>query len=200
MMENDKFYSAFGVLTVAFSRMEADLRTLISGIAFGDKSVVASAFLDTSQLSENLRILRKLSRQYWDEEREILDVIKAIESVRETRNLFIHGIWHPGSFGHPSGFATVADLKTTYKGDNAERSWSHSQTLQFSISDFQNILDSVNEVIGKIEKVCDLFSSNDEIQFGQGGFTATLKPVIISLLNSISNSDNERMEPSDDER
>jgi|WetSurMetagenome_2_1015567.scaffolds.fasta_scaffold00054_15 hypothetical protein len=199
-MKNDKFYLAFGVLTVAFSRMEADLRMLISGIAFGDKSVVASAFLDASQLSENLRILRKLSRQYWDEENEILIVIKAIESTRETRNLFIHGIWHPGSFGQPGGFATVTDLKTTYEENNAERSWNHSQTLQFSINDFQNILDSVNEVIREIAKVCDLFSSNNEMQFGQGGFTATLKPVIISLSNSISNLDTEKMEPLDDER
>lgn len=192
-MKNDKFYSAFGVLTAAFSRMEADLRSLISGIAFGEKSVVASAFLDSSQLSENLRILRKLSRQYWDEESEILNIVKAIESIRETRNLFIHGIWHPGSFDQPNGFATVTDLKTTYEGDNTKRSWWHSQTLQFSISDFQNILDSVHEIIEKIEKVRELFSSNDEIIFDREGFTATLKPVRISL------SENEEIEQLEEE-
>jgi len=199
-MKNDKFYSAFGVLTVAFSKMEADLRILISGIAFGEKSVVASAFLDSSQLSENVRILKKLSRQYWDEESEILGIIKAIGSLRETRNLFIHGIWHPGSFDQPNGFATVTDLKTTYEEDESKRSWSHSQTLQFSISDFENILDSVHEVIERIEKVCDRFSSNDEFQFSPGGFTATLKPVTMSLSNSIPYPDNKGPEPLEEEK
>ena len=61
-----KFYSAFGVLTASFANMEADVRTLISGIAFKGEAVVASAFMDGSQLGENLGILRKLAGQYWD--------------------------------------------------------------------------------------------------------------------------------------
>ncbi len=180
-MKNKIFYSAFGVLTVAFSRMEADLRKLISGIAFNDNSIVASAFLDSSQLNENIRILKKLSRQYWeDEEERFLEIITSIGSIRETRNLFIHGVWNPGKFGEPNGFATVTDLKTAYKGDEEQRSWNHSQTLQYSINDFQKILDSVYEIIGKIENLCEHFTEDEDIQFGHGGLTAHMKPVIVS--------------------
>lgn len=198
-MKNRNFYSAFGVLTVAFSRMEADLRMLISGIAFGENSVAASAFLDSSQLSENLRVLRKLSRQYWEKEDQILDIIKSIESIRETRNLFIHGIWQPRDFDEPNSFATVTDLKTIYERENTKRTWMHSQTLQFSLTDFQEVLDSVNSVIEKIEKLCDLFKSEDEIQFGQGGLTASLEPILISDSKSISTPNNKEAEPEDGE-
>ena len=198
-MKNRKFYSAFGVLTVAFSRMEADIRMLISGIAFGGNSVTASAFLDSSQLSENLRVLRKLSRQYWDKEDLILDIIKSIETIRETRNLFIHGIWQPGNFEEPNGFANVTDLKTIYEKGKTKRTWMHSQDLQFSLTDFQDVLDSVNSATDKIDKLCDLFESEDEIHFGQGGLTASSKPVIISKSELISTIDNKEVEPKDGE-
>ena len=181
-MKKEKFYSAFGILTAAFSEMEADLRMLISGLAFGNNSVVASAFLDSSQLNENLRILKKLSRQYRDEENHILDIISTIGQIRETRNLFIHGIWHPGSFAESNGLATVTDLKTSYnEEDNAKRSWLHSQTLKFSICDFQKILDSVYEIEEKIEKLCDRLSSDNGIEFTQGGCTITFKPNIFNI-------------------
>lgn len=111
-MEHIKFYSAFGILTVAFAQMVADVRMLISGLAFGGNLVTAAAFIDTSQLGENLRILRKISRQYWDKENQFLDIIKAVEKIREIRNLFIHGVWHSGNFEEPKGFATVTNLKT----------------------------------------------------------------------------------------
>jgi len=198
-MKNRKFYSAFGVLTAAFSRMEADVRMLISGIGFGGNSVAASAFLDSSQLSGNLRVLRKLSRQYWDKEDLILDIIKSIETVRETRNLFIHGIWQPGNFEEPHGFATVTDLKTIYEKEKTKRTWRHSQTLQFSLTDFQEVLDSVNSVTKNIDKLCDIFESEDEIHFGQGGLTASSEPVLISESKLISTLYNKEAEPKDGE-
>lgn len=190
-MKNNRFYSTFGILTAAFSRMEADVRMLISGIAFGGNSVIASAFIDTSQLSENLTVLRKLSRQYWDKETLFLDIVKSIESIRETRNLFIHGIWQPGNFDEPNGFATVTDLKTKYEKEKTKRTWVHSQTQQFSITDFQNILDSINSATEKIRKLCELFEmEDDDIHFGQGGLTASLEPVLIPMPQH-TNSENE---------
>jgi hypothetical protein len=180
-MKNEKFYSAFGVLTVAFSRMEADLRMLIAGIAFDGNAVVASAFLDSSQLNENIKILRKLSRRSWEEEDQLLEIAKAAEAIRETRNLFIHGIWLPNSFGEPDGFATVTDIRTTFERDEEKRSWSHSQTKRFSLSDFQKVLDSVIEISDKIEKACNRFESEKDIKFCEGGLTASLKPIQVPL-------------------
>lgn len=190
-MKNEIFYSAFGVLTVAFSRMEAHLRMLISGIAFNDNSIAASAFLDSSQLNGNLKILKKLSRQYWDKEEQFLDVIKSIKLIRETRNLFIHGIWHSGNFVELNGFATVTDLKTAYEARDESRAWRHSQTSQFSINDFQRILDDVNNIVDKIEKLRDRLSSDEGIQFEYVEFTAISKPFLVSISDSTSKEDNE---------
>ena len=179
---NDSFFSAFGILTAAFARMEADVRTLISGVAFRGDSVVASAFIDNSQLAENLTVLRKLSRQNCDKEDQFREIIKIIESIREKRNLFIHGIWQPGNFGELNGFAKVTDLKTKYERGDKNRTWIHSKTIEFNIQDFQGILDKVKLAIKKIDELCELFNEeNDDIQFGQGGMTASLESVIVPM-------------------
>lgn len=178
-MNNDEiFFFAFGVLTSTFSRMEAKLRMLISGIAFGDNSIVASAFLDSSQLIENLRILKKISRQYWDEESQINEIISSIEAIRETRNLFIHGLWDSNNFGELDGFASATDIRTTFQRKNeSSRSWEHSQTTNFTINDFQRILDSINEIISKIEIICSHFDS-DENNFDIGRVTSKTRAII----------------------
>jgi hypothetical protein len=179
-MGNNKFYHTFGVLTVAFAGLEADLRDLIAGIAFGDDSISASAFLDSSQLATNLRILSKISRRYWDKEKEFIEIIGSIEAIRETRNLFIHGLWHSRNFGEPNGFATVTDLKTTFKREDTVKKWAHSQSYNYSIDDFQALLDLINGAVKKIENLRKKIESEEGIQFGTIGFTAITEPEIIS--------------------
>lgn len=134
--------------------------------------------------------MRKISRQFWDKENQLVDILKAVEKIRETRNLFIHGVWHPGNFEEPKGFATVTDLKTEYENKGDKRSWKHGQTLKFCVTYFQEILDSVNSISYKIENLCELFKSEDDINFGQEGLTASSKPFIVS----ISSSGNEEVE------
>lgn len=186
---NERFYQAFGILTAAFSSMEADVRSLICGIAFGGNGVIASAFMDSSQLSENLNLLKKLSRQYWDKEELFLNIIKPIESIRFIRNIFIHGLWASSNFGEPNGYASVTDLKTKYKKNEKMRTWTHSLTLKYSITDFQKILDDVNLVKQKIRELCELFESeDDDINFGMTGLTASMEPILIPLNSNIQHS------------
>ena len=134
-----KFYSAFGVLTAAFSKMEAELRILISGMAFKNEAVVASAFMDGSQLRDNLDVLQKIGRQYWDSHKTITTIVKRTEKLKVTRNLFIHGIWSPGTFGELGGSASVTDLRTKFEDKTTIRSWSHSQKEEYTLDQFQKI-------------------------------------------------------------
>lgn len=117
--------------------MEGDLRILIAGLAFKDDKIIASVFLDNSQLGENIAILRKLSRKYWEEESDFSELIDLLEIIRPTRNLFIHGLWSPMNFGEPDGFASVDDLRTFYEKKQSSRTWRHRQTEKFSINDFR---------------------------------------------------------------
>jgi len=163
--------------------LEADLRFLIAGLAFKGESVIASAFIDGSQLGENLYILRKLRRRYWDAEAACLtEIIDRTDKVRPKRNLFIHGLWSTGNFGRDGGFATVTDLRTTFEDDQSTKRWTHGQSEKFSVRDFQDILDEVNLIRGKIEAFCELIMKHDnDVDFGYLGETAAARPVTIAL-------------------
>jgi hypothetical protein len=176
-----KFYSAFGVLTAAFSKMEAELRVLISGMAFKGEAVVASAFMDCSQLGDNLVVLKKIGRQYWDSHKTIKTIVDRIEELKKTRNLFIHGLWSPGTFGELGGSASVTDLRTTFDDKPTIRSWSHSQKSEYSLAQFQNILAEVNSVTSEIDGLMRDLEKKEKIEFGWGGITGITKPVVINI-------------------
>ena len=168
---SEKFYTAFGYLTSAFAHLEADIRFLIAGVAFKDDSVTASAFLDRSQLGENLTLLKKIGRQYWDAEERLSEILSRIENIRQKRNLFIHGLWSSKEFGEKDGYAVVRDLRTTYEKKERSREWRHGVSHHFTISDFQEILNEVNQISKKIEELCEWFEKNEEMSFGYFGGT-----------------------------
>lgn len=178
---NRTFYTAFGVLTSAFARLEADIRFLIAGLAFSGESVAAAAFMDGSMLRGNLTILRRLGRQYWDAEDRITEIIDGTEKIRQLRNLFIHGLWSAKNFGVPDGFATVKDLRTTFEQDEHSRNWTHGSTEQFTLDDFQRTLAEVNAISAKIEELCGWFEKHEELDFGYFGGTSIGKPSRFSL-------------------
>lgn len=154
---------------------------LIKGIAFGENRVAASAFLDSAQLAENITTLKKLSRQFYGYQRRFDAVLKELRKIRETRNLFIHGVWNPGSFGDPGGFATVTDYRTSFDANGTIKSWTHSQESKFHMRDFQDILNSVNFVFKQIESICEDLSSEKDIEFEVGGITQMYEPKVIKL-------------------
>ena len=143
--------------------------------------MIASAFMDGSQLRENLSILRKLGRQYSDAEVPIAEIIDRTEQIRSKRNRFIHGLWMPGTFGEKDGFATVQDLRTTFEETDTSRNWTHGQSEQSSVHDFQWILDEVNQIRTKIGELCAWFEKHEDIEFGYFGKRSMGKPTTYAV-------------------
>ncbi len=164
-----KFYTAFGQLTAVFAHMEGDLRCMIAGIAFPGDTVAAAAFLDSSQLAANLETLRKLSRKFWNHHERLKALTASIDRLRPRRNLFIHGLWHPGDFDTPGGKARVTDLKTTYEAKTHSRSWTHGQTQSFSLADFQSMHGDVIAVINEIAAITVELEETEELEFPSPG-------------------------------
>jgi hypothetical protein len=199
LTSDNRFYLVFGQITAVFAHMEADIRRLISGIAFRSDQTIASAFLDSSQLAANLTILRKLARKFWDDQARIEALAASVERLRPQRNLFIHGLWSPGTFGQQGGAARVMDLKTRYEVKPSSRMWSYGGSQSFSLDDFRNIHTEIISIITEIESLMQHLEDGDEIEFG--GHSASHiagKPVSISLVDLIPEIDRTPCEPTDD--
>jgi hypothetical protein len=186
---NLKFYSAFGVLTTAFAHMEADIRMLLAGIAFRDEMIIAAAFLDGSHLSENVSILRKISLSFVGDEHRFTELLDIIEKIRVKRNLFVHGLWSPRDFGAPDGFAVVRILRTKHKKQKGGSLWRHGDEERFTVGDFQSILNDVNDVIKRINRLCTWLEKEQEIDFYHQGSTSIHRSVVsLDELQSITES------------
>jgi len=162
---HSKFFISFGKLANAFAHMEAEIRRLIAGLAFKDDTVTASAFLDNSQMRGNLKILKKLSRQHFEEEDRFAKIIREAGRLADRRNLFIHGLWTPHTFSE-GGFALVADLKTKYhQKENGGRSWATGQGEKYTPEDFISTLSEVRVVVTEIGLIIKSLSKDDEFEF-----------------------------------
>lgn len=157
-MMHAEFHRCFGKLANVFAGLEADVRRLIAGMVFDDDNVTASLFLDASSLKANLDLLIKLSRQHSEYEEQIKEIVDSIrkrrlsdnESLVDTRNLFIHGIWVPNSFSEEDGFALVMDLKTKFETDGSEKIWRTGQGRKYSKSEFSEIQMHAQRVMNSI--------------------------------------------------
>jgi hypothetical protein len=160
------FYTHFGYLTSAFANLEADLRVLIAGVAFGDNSVTAAIFLDPSHFSENIATLKKLGRDFHDHEDQFLEIAKDADSIRELRNLFIHGLWSPHTYGDPEGFAVVQTLRVKYEKTPTQRCWRSGVEQCFSKAAFDTLLQKIHATAAKIEALCEtLEAEGDDMSF-----------------------------------
>ncbi len=182
-MHPENFYTAFGCLACAFARMEADLRALIAGLAFGENTITASVFLDSSQLAENSKKLRKLAREHEELEPAMVEIAHRIDKLRESRNLFIHGIWEDGSLGLAGGGASVRDLNTSYEKQASDRLWASGRAKKFTIDDFNTLLTEVDAITASIGRLWNSLANDDETAFPmlpKPGHSCSLRLVIRS--------------------
>lgn len=170
-MKIESFYTAFGFVTCAFARMEANLRALIAGLAFGDNSVTASVFLDSTQLTENTRTLRELARDHHDHEAAMVMIAKRIEQLRTKRNLFIHGLWEEGDFLEQGGHAIVRDLNSVYEKKANSRQWIRGKACRYSIKDFNELIAEIEAIQNAINNLCEELERTEDLIFSHFGST-----------------------------
>ena len=163
-MHPENFYTAFGCLACAFARMEADLRALIAGLAFGENTITASVFLDSLN-SPKTRRNSGSSRANEELEPAMVEIAHRIDKLRESRNLFIHGIWEDGSLGLAGGGASVRDLNTSYEKQASDRLWASGRAKKFTIDDFNTLLTEVDAITASIGRLWNSLANDDETAF-----------------------------------
>ncbi|MEJ2701676.1 MAG: hypothetical protein P8Z79_04475 [Sedimentisphaerales bacterium] len=96
-MANDKLFQRIGELTVQFATLEHRLQQLLELFMAEDNFLIGPLFIHNLSLVALLRKIRIVAQYKLREDNplssELLRVLKAIDSIREERNLLIHGDW-----------------------------------------------------------------------------------------------------------
>ena len=93
MTKQQSFYFQIGQISVGFSNLESQINELIYILTKSDDEFINSILLEGNSISQNLKLLLKLSRYHEIEEEKIKALHSSIDKIRINRNLFIHGLW-----------------------------------------------------------------------------------------------------------
>jgi hypothetical protein len=96
-MANDKLFQRIGELTVQFATLEHRLQQLLELFMAEDDFLIGPLFIHNLSLAALLRKIRIVAQYRLREDNplsgELLRALKAIDALREDRNLLIHGDW-----------------------------------------------------------------------------------------------------------
>jgi hypothetical protein len=96
-MANDKLFQRIGELTVQFATLEHRLQQLLELFMAEDDFLIGPLFIHNLSLAALLRKIRIVAQYRLREDNplsgDLLRALKAIDALREDRNLLIHGDW-----------------------------------------------------------------------------------------------------------
>ncbi|MBC7522973.1 MAG: hypothetical protein H7239_00815 [Flavobacterium sp.] len=140
MTSNEKnFYSQIGQISIGFSNLESQIKELIYILIKSENEFVSSILLEDNSISQNLKLLLKLSKFHEIEEEKIRGLHNSIDKIRINRNLFIHGLW---SFKEDEdGLVFICEIrKVTFKKVSSGFVKYLNNFLTFKSEDFEEEL------------------------------------------------------------
>ncbi|MFC1634300.1 hypothetical protein ACFL5Z_05615 [Planctomycetota bacterium] len=122
-MRKDKLYQRIGELTVQFATLEHRLQQLLELLIGEDNFLIGPLFIHNLSLAALLRKIRIVAQYRIRKDspllRDLQRVLKGIDTIREERNMLIHGEWQ---INDTDSFPiTVRDFRMRYvEGDYQE--------------------------------------------------------------------------------
>lgn len=134
------FYQLIGQISIGFSNLESEIKEIIGILAKSDDEFVNQILLEDNNISQNLKLLIKLTRyRQVEEEEKIRSLHNAIDKIRINRNLFIHGLWKLHE--QKDGLLFVCEIrKVEFKKVQLGFATILNKFLEFKPSDFEEEL------------------------------------------------------------
>lgn len=148
-MENEKVFPMIGELTVQFATLEHRLQGLLEILIGEDNILVGPLFIHNLTLAALLRKIRIVAQCKIQENKPLLQdlelTIKRIDTIREVRNLLIHGDWHIADTG--SFPITVRDFKMRYENGT----WQEFTETSFTEKKLAGLIRRLKELAHEVE-------------------------------------------------
>lgn len=117
-MRNDILFLGIGELTVQFATLEHRLQQILELLMGQDNALIGPLFIHNLSLATLLRKIRVVAQYRLRENRPLLRelerTLRAINAIREERNLLIHGEWRIKNID--SFPVKVRDFRMRYDG------------------------------------------------------------------------------------
>ena len=157
-MNKDKIFQLIGKITIQFATMEHRLQGLLETLMGESNTLVGPMFIHDIPLAGLLKKIKLLARCRIRNNSNFLSdldrILKKIGTLREERNLLIHGDWKIEDVN--SFRITVRDFKMKYD-DNSWQEFSEKEFTEQKLRDLHRRLDGLgNEVDYLVRKLNDI--------------------------------------------
>lgn len=153
------FYSQIGQISIGFSNLESQIKDLIYILIKSDDEFVSSILLEDNSISQNLKLLLKLSKYHEIEVNEIKALHNSIDKIRINRNLFIHGLWK--FHETENGLQFVCEIKkVTFKPVTLGYAKILNKFHKFTPEDFEEELIQIANCTKIAEEIIEVLKEN----------------------------------------
>ena len=164
-----RLYQSLGHLSIRFAHLEELLKELLIQFITQQKvdTLIGRVMVDDFPMSKTLQFLKKLLRTDTGTERKLKPVLAIVESTRQERNYFIHGLWKEPELNKITKEIEIqcASRKLQFKETPEKKTWTTLSHKRFSLSDIQNCRDKVDKAIPAIQQVLDEIEKEGSLYF-----------------------------------
>jgi hypothetical protein len=147
-------FALVGAVATGFATIEFHLQFLLSTLLCG-KELAFEAMLDFRRktFAQRIEMLNELVASRLPEGTPLLrsgeELVTALTTLRETRNLYVHGYW---LINYPLLISTggVRCSDTQWRSNPEDESWQTMNTLDISLGDLQKQIEDTGKVYGQI--------------------------------------------------
>jgi hypothetical protein len=162
-------YQSLGHLSIRFAHLEKLLKELLVQL-ITQKAVdtlIGRIMVDDFTLSKTLQYLHKILRRDRSTEEKIKPVLKIIESVRNDRNYFVHGLWKEPKLNKKTNEIEIicGSKKLKYKETDESRTWTSLSEKRFTLDNIHSCREKVDKAIPKIQTVLDEIEETGPLYF-----------------------------------
>lgn len=141
-----EFYFHLGLISTKFSIMEYNILKILGKLII-DEFVLTATLLEKNSLSQNIELLKKINRFRRYKEKSMLELIRNVSKVRQSRNLFIHGVWGEPHKSEKDVIINCSEPKLLYEENESGRTWTHRTHHKFLLSDLMKLAEDIDNII-----------------------------------------------------
>lgn len=151
----EEFYHNMALLSMRFARMEYHLGEILSKF-ITDSFVVSGILFGNNVLVKNIELLRKINQHKGFETERLDNMLKEINSIRDDRNLFIHGLWGNPYPKDADIACTVSSFKLEHSKGDKEKRWSSGKHRIVTLSELKKTTAKIDWIITEQESFLEL--------------------------------------------
>lgn len=154
-----EFYGLLGLVSIRFARLEAQYSELLRLLIHPEDHLMTETLTKDYNLYKTIEMVKKLGRMSnfsFDDINELEKIVSETKSIKNVRNIFVHGIWKIKQDEDGEVRATCKQWKITYSKVSTRQEWSRGYKTKSVNNEFlRKIALGLEDLSERIQKFID---------------------------------------------